>query len=103
MTPDELARQLHDKATRGQKLEATEQAYLEAWYARQDKEEGDQLSAAPPSQALASLEAQVTGVMADLVAVTQRIQELAASNEAVRREIAALQRQLAHKQAVQPA
>ena len=36
MSTDELAKQLHDKATRGIALSTADQAKLDAWYAQQD-------------------------------------------------------------------
>lgn len=102
MNTEELAKQLHDKATRGIALSATEQAQLEAWYARQDREERVMLERTAPPQTLVTLQVQVETVTAQLLAVTQRIQELVAQNEALRREIAALQHQLAQTPTVQP-
>ena len=57
---------------------------------------------APPASA-AVLQAQVDAALTQLVTATQRIQTLAAENEAVRKEVADLQRQLARKPAVQSA
>ena len=100
---DELARQLHDRATRGELLSAEERALLDQWYARQDREESAALAATVPPASAAALQAQVDAALAQLVTATQRIQTLAAENEAVRKEIADLQRQLARKPAVQSA
>ncbi len=100
---DELARQLHDRATRGESLSAEERALLDHWYARQDQEEGAALAATVPPASAAALQAQVDAALAQLVTATQRIQTLAAENEAVRKEVADLQRQLARKPAVQSA
>lgn len=103
MSTEELAKQLHDKATRGIVLSAAEQAQLEAWYAQQDQEERTMLERTTPPQTLVALQAQVETVVAQLLTVTQRIQELVAQNEALRREIATLQHQLAQTPTVQPA
>jgi hypothetical protein len=94
MSLDELAQQLHDKATRGLVLSAEEQARLEAWYAEQDQQERAVLGPTGSSQRLAVLHTQVETVLAQLLTVTQRIQELTVDNETLRREIAVLQRQL---------
>src|SRR5215510_9656332 len=94
MSLDELAQQLHDKATRGVALSAEEQAQLEAWYAVQDQQERAVLGPMGSSQRLATLHAQVETALAQLLTVTQRIQELTVHNETLRREIAILQRQL---------
>jgi len=94
MSLDELAKQLHDKATRGLALTAEEQAQLEAWYTEQDQQERAVLGPIGSSQRLATLHIQVETALAQLLNVTQRIQELTVHNETLRREIAVLQRQL---------
>ena len=43
MVSDELGKQLHDRATRGEALSPEEQAQLKDWYATQDRAEADQL------------------------------------------------------------
>jgi hypothetical protein len=93
MSLDELAKQLHDKATRGLALSAEEQAQLEAWYAEQDQQEHAVLGPTGSSQRLATLHTQVETALAQLLTVTHRIQELTIHNETLRREIAVLQRQ----------
>lgn len=40
MTSEEQGRVLHDKLTRGEALSNQEQAELEQWYARLDRDEG---------------------------------------------------------------
>jgi hypothetical protein len=94
MSCDERAQQVHDKATRGGVLSAEEQAQLDAWYAEQDRQEGAVLGPTGASPRLAMLHTQVEMALAQLLTVTQRIQALTAHNEALRREIAVLQRQL---------
>jgi hypothetical protein len=103
MTEDDLVRQLHDKATRGLALSAEEQAHLAQWYARQDQEEGARLSRPSPAPSVATLQVQVDASVAQLLTVTERIQTLAAENEAVRREVSALQQRLAQQPTTQPA
>ena len=94
MSFDELAKQLHDKATRGLALSAEEQAQLEAWYTEQDQREQAILAPTGGSQRLATLHTQVETALAQLLTVTQRIQELTVHNESLRREMVGLQRQL---------
>jgi hypothetical protein len=94
MSLDELAKQLHDKATRGLALSAEEQTQLDAWYTEQDQQERAVLGPTGSSQRLATLHTQVETALAQLLTVTQRIQELTIHNETLRREIAVLQRQL---------
>jgi len=78
MVPDDLARQLHDRATRGESLSAKEQAHLENWYAVQDSAESQKLGLTVTERKLATLQAQVDAALAQLTAVTKRIQETAA-------------------------
>lgn len=103
MPAKNLAKRLHDKATRGVALSASEQAQLEAWYAEQDKRESDLLGLTNPPQHLTALHMQVETALAQLLSTTQRIQELTTQNEAVRREVASLQRQLNQPPTSQPA
>ena len=103
MTNEELGRELHDRLTRGKALSDQEQAELERWYARLDRDEGAVLAQTVASPKMAELEAQVAQVTAQLQSVTQRIQTLSAENAVVRQEIAELQRQLIQKSATQPA
>jgi hypothetical protein len=103
MLPDDLAKQLHDKATSGMALSAEEQAQLAAWYTEQDQQESAILGPRSSSQRLATLRAHVETALAQLLTATQRIQELTAQNEVVRREIAVLQGQLTSAATRQPA
>lgn len=96
MISDNLAKQLHDRATRGESLSAEEQAQLENWYAREDDAENKVLGLAATEKTLAPLHAQVDDALAQLMTVVRRIQEVATENESLRREIATLRRQLAH-------
>lgn len=103
MTNKEFGRELHDRLTRGEALSNQEQAELEQWYARLDRDEGAALARTVASPKLVELEAQVAQATAQLQSVTQRIQTLSAENAVVRQEIADLQRQLIQKSATQPA
>ena len=103
MSTDELVKQLHDKATRGIALSTIEQAQLDAWYARQDQEETSLLTQASPPQTLVALHTQVDTAVAQLRAVTQRLQELAIHNDTLRRDIAVLQQQLTRPSPAQSA
>lgn len=102
MVSDDLAKQLHDRATRGELLSAKEQARLKNWYALQDSAESNALGLTTSEKTLA-LQAQVDAALAQLVTVTKRIREITAENKTLRREIAALRRQLAHLLTLQPA
>lgn len=96
MISDNLAKQLHDRATRGESLSAEEQTQLENWYAREDSAESKALGLTATEKTLATLQTQIDTALAQLMTVVQRIQEVASENESLRREIAALRRQLAH-------
>jgi hypothetical protein len=97
MTPDEVGVHLHDKATRGLPLSADEQSLLAAWYARQDEEEGKQLAGAGVPSRLAALREQVSATLVQIIAVSQRIQNLNQENEGLRKEIASLEQRLPQK------
>ncbi len=102
MNSDDLARQLHVRAARGEKLSAEEKSLLNEWYARQDTMESSLTGQEPSFQKDATVsQDQVTGAMNQLVVLTQRIQQLSEENESLRREIAALQRQVVQKRATQ--
>lgn len=103
MSTNELAKQLHDKVTRGIALSAAEQAQLEVWYAQQDQEEGALLTQARPPQTLVALQTQVDTAVSQLLVVTQRIQELVAQNDVLRRDVATLQQQLMQRSTIQSA
>lgn len=94
MSTTELVKQLHDQATRGTTLSPSEQTQLDAWYAQQDHEEDALLTQVSPPQTLVALQIQVDTAVAQLLTVTQRLQELANHNDTLRRDITALQQQL---------
>ena len=102
MTSGNLAKQLHDKATRGESVSAEERSLLEDWYALQDRAEGETLGLATDEETLTTLQAQVEAALTQLMTVTKRIQEVASENEALRREISTLRRQLAYQPIPQP-
>ncbi len=101
MVSDDLGRQLHDRATRGELLSAEEQSLLKNWYAFQDSAESDALGLTEDERALTTLQTQVEAALAQLTIVTKRIQEIASENKALRREIVHLRQQLAYQPAAQ--
>jgi len=102
MVSDELGKQLHDRATRGEALSAQERASLETWYAAQDRAEMDALDLATP-ETVTRLQAQVDSVLEQLEMAARRIQELAQENDRLRGEIATLHRRLAQQASVRAA
>ena len=103
MAATDTPQQLHDRATRGVPLSTEEQALLVEWYAQQDREEWELLSQPAPSKDVDELRSQVESALAHLAALTRRVQSQASENEAVRKEILALQQQLAERSTTQPA
>lgn len=106
MVTTELGQQLHDRATRGDALSAEEQRQLNEWYEIQDRAEMEMLSrswAKRTDESVESLRSQIDMALAQIIKITKRIQEIYAENEALRREIATLQRQLAQRTTPQPA
>ncbi len=103
MDSDEFVKQLHVKASKGEKLSAEERKQLDAWYAKQDALESEMLSRPSNDKTIETLQTQLELSQAQLVAVMQRIQEVTIENDALRHEIAALRRQLVQRRGVQPA
>jgi uncharacterized coiled-coil DUF342 family protein len=103
MNSDETAMKLHAKFSQGETLSAEEHKQLQDWYAIQDAGESKLLGLAVSEKTAASLQSQVDAALAQLTTITKRIQEAASENEALRREITALRRQLTQRLGAQPA
>lgn len=103
MSTDQLTREIHDRATRGESISDVERSQLDQWYARMDAEEEATFARGQTPCDLAALRTQIDSIVSEVGAVTQRIQALTIENETARREIAALQRRLAQKSTPQPA
>jgi hypothetical protein len=100
MVTNELGQQLHDRATRGEALSEEEQRQLNEWYEIQDRAEMEMLSrswAKRTDESAEPLRSQIDSARAQIITTTQHIQKISAENEALRRENAALQRQLAQR------
>ena len=95
MKADARALDLHDKATRGKELSCEERTYLEQWYASQDQEERAMLLATSPPPSLTELRERVNASLSRIPIVTQRLQALAAANDALRQEAAQYKEKLA--------
>jgi len=100
---DDNLRQLHDKATRGEQLSPEEQARLEDWYAKNDQEESGELSASSDPEGATEIRCKLDEAMSELTAASQRVRELTADNDTIRREIGVLRHQLAQQSAPHPA
>jgi outer membrane murein-binding lipoprotein Lpp len=86
--------ELHDKGTRGIALSADEQARLEAWYAEQYAAEQALLLGGQLPSKVDELQTQVDLVLAQISVTAERIQQIAAQNEALKSEVAQLQQRL---------
>jgi len=96
---DDLGQKLHDRATRGEKLTPEEQSRLEAWYTAHDGAEARDLNSPAVEHQDASLEAQIRATLAQIMRVTQQIQDSISENATLRKEIASLRLQLAEQSA----
>ncbi len=96
MVTESLGKKLHDKSTRGELLTVAEVEQLEEWYARADSAESKALGLNGAQQSLSALQSQIDTALSRLMTVTKRIQQVAADNDTVRREIADLRHQVAH-------
>jgi hypothetical protein len=93
--PDELGFVLHDRSTCGEVLTTVEEQQLEAWYAVRDAAEAMWLNpVATDAPDLVGLQGQLDQTLAELQAVTQRIQQVSMENLELRREIAGLYQRL---------
>lgn len=89
--------ELHDRATRGLALTTAEQIQLDNWYAEQDEAEYSLFASAATTQNVAGLQAQIKAGLAQVVVVTQRIQDLMRQNEELQREVTSLKNQLTQR------
>ncbi len=93
MISDKIGIQLHDKATKGEPLTDKEKAQLEAWYAQQDSTESYPAKAS--DNTVGALRLQIESALSLVMKITQRIQQVAAENEAIRLENQSIKLQLA--------
>jgi chromosome segregation ATPase len=97
MISDDLARQLHDKETRGGTLSPAEQAHLDEWLGHQDRAEAKLLSANGNPAKVEELRTQVNKVLEQVAASAHEAQRLSSENDTLRKEIATLHDRLATK------
>lgn len=93
MISNKIGLQLHDKATTGEALTDKEKVQLEAWYAQQDSTESYPVRVA--DNAVGALRLQIESALTQMMEITQRIQQVAAENEAIRLENQFIKLQLA--------
>lgn len=103
MASEVTLQQLHDRATRGERLTFGERSQLTDWYAKSDAAEAEELKGRGKSVENEYLRRDVINAQEQMSSVSQRIQSITAANDQLRREIADLQRQLATRRSVQPA
>ena len=86
---DELGKQLHDRATRGEELSKEDQMLLDAWSEAQDRAEmkGLNLAATDETKTI-KLQKEIDSVLIQLRTATKRIQEINRENDVLRQEIA---------------
>ncbi len=89
---DEEALRLHDRAALGESLTDEERAQLEAWYAAQDAAEARDLAAARSEPV--DLTQRIQAALEQIAETTRHIQQTLTNNDALRREIEGLRREL---------
>lgn len=103
MISDESAGRLHDRVSRGDTLSPDERADLDAWLAAQDEAEAALLSRQSAEALVAELRSQVKSALEQVGTITRTIQQLTAENDALRRDVDALRKQLAVRPVLRPA
>ena len=101
MDSNELAGQLHDRATRGELLSVEEQSVLTEWYTLQDRAESVALGLTEEDVDAATLHTQVEVTLTQITVVTQHIQDIISENEVLKRDISHLRQQLVYQPAMQ--
>ncbi|MFH1908764.1 MAG: hypothetical protein ABIL11_15520 [Chloroflexota bacterium] len=103
MISEDTTKKLHDRFSRGEALSTKEQKQLADWYARQDAAEGQMFTEVSKGKNISLLQGQIEAALYRLTTVTKHIQEVETQNEALRREIASLRRQMMQRVRAQPA
>ncbi len=93
---DQLGQQLHDRATRGQRLSTEEQKQLEAWYAEMDRAEAANLGVDKESPE-DGLPARIERTLAEIASATRRIRELDRRAREIEQENGALRVRLSRR------
>jgi len=101
MISDDLGKALHDRLTRGEQLSDEEQGQLESWYEYHDKLESNILGTTAEKKTIVKLQSQIEAALTQLIAITNRLQEVASENEMLRQEINNLRHQLVDSSTLQ--
>ena len=96
MIPNELGLQLHDRVTRGERLNADELVQLDTWYAEQDQAEFQELSHEDDTvtKDMTVLRGEIDAALLRLETLTGQVRRIAGENEQLRSDISALRRQV---------
>lgn len=94
--------ELHVRSARGEALTPAENALLQEWYTAQEQAEMAMLKLEAPSVDVATLQTQINEMLAQIATATHKIKQLTDENEALRRDIAILRRQLSQQTLLQP-
>jgi peptidoglycan hydrolase CwlO-like protein len=94
MLTDEQGVKLHHRSALGRPLTDEEKAALETWHRHQDEIESAQLGLHAPQTDLVQLRAEIDEALSQLIARTQRMQQLERENEILRQEIALLRQKV---------
>jgi predicted nucleic acid-binding Zn-ribbon protein len=101
MISNDLGKDLHDRSTRGEQLADDEQGQLDSWYEYQDNLEDNILGTGAEKKTITKLQSQIEVALTQLIAITNRIQEVASENETLRQEISSLRHQLVDSSTLQ--
>ena len=101
MISNDLGKDLHDRLTRGEQLSDDEQGQLDSWYEYQDNLEDNILGTGAEKKTITKLQSQIEVALTQLIAITNRIQEVATENETLRQEISSLRHQLVDSSTLQ--
>lgn len=98
MISDKIAKQLHDKSTRGKVLTPEESKLLKNWYTKQDNEESKLLLNHDYELATENiLNDQIGPILTRIGTAAEQIHKITDENKVLRQNIAKLQRQLEEK------
>jgi DNA-binding IclR family transcriptional regulator len=96
------SQELHHRATLGERLSASEQAQLDAWYQALESAEIEEIfkREVPNTR---TLQTEIMAALKQIRLIAKRMEQLTVENEQIRRENVALRHQLAPKISLQQA